>query len=670
MRFPSGLSQTFGRLKAAVPRLNLPLHRTRSRADLPSLVAEMNACQEALDDFGHDSDHEFTALAQGLGRLNGRLGELRRKTASLDAVLQDRDEDRAVTSAYSLYKDSVDLVHASAGIAVSAHDQLEQVEAALLKSQIDQDAFARDHMYLRFITLSIRIEASRLPAEAQAVFLNVASAIAKTGEQIQRCTETAFAGIQQVIAESQAARADLKATQDSLHAQARQSIGTMQRELDRLRQALAPSIEHSQQIAILFASAQPQVLGVISALQHQDIVRQQLEHVGGGFRDMEEHLRAAVASGSDGAVEWDYLVHAARIQTAQLGSSRDEITRAGDEVVGGLRNLLDTCSRMVEQFSAMDSSAATALDNCRIADLFATELAAINRIVAQSQDANTRTNQLLQRIEEVVRKFSAEISRYELDVKIVALNAQIAAARLSSADALNRLAEETSHLSDASSRITRRLSADLAQSLGRLASVKHDEAGFLELMTREQARIEGETTVVKQKLSRLVQSVRSGAVEARRDFEPLYHDFQHLLNQLRFPSLIEATFTPAGEVCERLVAGCKLTGTAPSASALSKIRQHESRYTMEKEGATHHAILEGAAVATLAAEPGDDGIELFDAPEPALSAPPAETAAQLAEAAPTTAPAGDSPRPAAAPANAAAAPVASDKSFGDGIELF
>lgn len=620
-----------------------------SAQEIRGWLVRIAAARQGLLEFGRVSDGEFSGLARGLAHLNSRLADLQTQTESLNAVLQDRDEDRAISSAYALYKNSVDLVHANAGIAASAHEQLTLVESALEKSCARQDTFERDHMFLRIVTLGIRIEVSRLPPDAQAVFLNVASAIAETGDRLRACTATAFGRIEAVIAESRAAREALRTTEDALQLKARQSIDTLQRELVGLQTALAPCLDESRGIAELLAVVRPKTVGVIAALQHQDIVRQQLEHVGEGFLDLEQHLREPVAGGASRGIEWAYVDHASRLQAAQLTASRTQIEHAGVTVVTGLESMLETSAAMVERFAAMENTAATALDNCQIADLFAKELAALSGVVESSQKANARTDHLVERIGEVVRVFSEEINRYELDVKIVALNAQIAAVHLPSAEALSKLAQETSTISDRNAGLTRQLSEDLQASLAQLDNLKREGAAFLAIVAKEKADLEAALTVVIAKLARLVRRVRSGAVDARREFSPVHAEGRALLSALRFPHQIEERFAPALQLCAELGEVCPSeTGRdATSAAALDKIEQHRRRYTMEQEEARHAAALQAAPLpAPSRAAVSEGEIELFAPSSPDAAATPAVNAEESAN-----------PPPAA-------------EKFGDGIELF
>ena len=583
--------------------------------DVSALLIQIEVCRVELLGFCRTSDQEFSSLAQGLSRLNSSLAELRIQTGSLEAVLQDSDEDRAISSAYSLYNDSVDLVNVSAEIVGAAQKELNQVEAALVESCRSREAFEREHVLQSVVTQSIWSEASHLSVEEQSIFLNVASAIAVSADKVQICTARAFGRIEEVIVECRATRAELKETEHALHDQARKSIEKIQHELSAMQVALALSVDQSRAIGGWLAATQPQTRVVIGALQHQDIVRQQMEHVSEGFRDLYDHFHAAQAPvhgvRTTLGVEWDYVHYAARIQAAQLVASRNEIEHSGTAVIGGLRTILDTSAAMVVRFSSMETVAATTLDQCHIAELFSRELQEIIRIINQSQQANIRTARLVNRIEEIVRLSTEEIGGYEREVKTLAVNTQMAVARLSPANALHKLAEKASHVSDASAHMARKLSTDLQASIGQLQTVKRETTDFLAIVTKEKAQLERGLHVVSEKLIRLVQRVHSGSVQARREFEPVHDDCGAFLDNLAFPALIEVTFGPATRFCAKLVAMTASVGSGtPSEAALIKIKQHQSRYTMQKENATHVAAL-GSASAALAEAKGED-IELFD----------------------------------------------------------
>ena len=631
------------------------------RERLHAGMSELKACLDALQRFGRKSDEDFTRLAQGLSHLNQRLTELRTQAERLDLILDDRDDDRALSSARTLYRSSVDLVHASMGTALSEQEQMKDIEVSLLRACRARDKFKRNHLLLRILTMSIRMEASRMDPEHQGVFLNVAAAIGEISEKISDSTENAFMRIEAVIAEARTERDNLKNLEQNLLTRAERSIQRIDRDLDELKRSLQPCVEQSHGIAELFATVAPDTLRTLASLQHQDIVRQQLEHVAAGFDDIREHLLEKPPAGRSGAkLELGYVHHAVGVQQAHLRAARREIEQAAAEVTSGFQALQATGGKLAERFTTMEKAGSAAFHDCRVASMFREEIQRLAQVADMSEKANGKISSLVDRIAEVVRFFSEEISHYELDVHIVALNAQVAAARLPSADALNKLAEETSILSGSNAEFTTELVTDLQASLDALLAIKRDADEFLGIVTSEKTELERGMVTVSEKLGRLGERIQSRSAQVRQEFEAAQRENRTLLDGLGFPSLVASCFGPAETLCTRLLAATETQAGAADLSeeATARLDSHRQRYTMHKENATHAAAL-GRAAAT-AATPGD--VELFAAPGPGPEAGGSPRSSTPAESEP--------PPGAGAPATPAPPPPATSEDLGDGIELF
>ncbi len=590
-----------------------------------------NVCSTLLQ-FGKSSDNEFTALAQGLSKLNQNLSQLRTQNADFLLIIEDRDDDRPIASAHEVYKRSVDLVHSSIGIAVSEQEQMRGIESILLSACGASAHFEKNQLILRMITMSIRMEAARLPAEDQALFLTIADAISHISQEIATSTETAFQRIRSVISETCAERTQLQAIEHDLHERAKSSIRTIQHELHSLQSALSPCAEQCRHLTTLLADTQPLTFRTISSLQHQDIVRQQLEHVSSGFQDLQKHLRAS-------PLEPGYIHHAADIQQAHLHSARLEIQNATSDVVAGLQAMLDASTNLVDRFTAIESTGSAAFADFRIVSLFREEIGQLARVADKCKETNRNISHLVDRIEEVVRLFAVEIGHHELDVKIVALNAQIAAARVPSADALDRLAEEASRVSNNNTAVTRQLLDNLKDGLTQLLSIKASADEFLTIITEEKAALENGVAIVTEKLTRLGTRVQAAIAQVKKNFEAAQDNTRNLLAQLKLPALIQDSFPPAEKLCTQLLAATSThAGRHPlTTQAAAQLEAHRDRYTMQKENLTHSAAL--ATPSRPKAEP------------PSPHSPPNPT-----------------PTPPPSPSPAPASP--SSEKFSDGIELF
>jgi hypothetical protein len=639
--------------------------------DVVSLLPEIEESQIALLDFGKETDAEFTELAQGLSELNTRLTSIREQAESLDNILNQRDKENILKTAYAVYKSSVDLVHSSMGIALSEQKQMAQVEVALTHACRVRETFTRNNLLLRIITMSIRMEASRVDAENQSIFLNVAAAIASIDEKIAKTMAEAFGRIEQVIEEARNERHALHGLEQSLQGRAQQSIDKLQQELADYKTALIPCADLSCKVGELFAQTGPLTLEIITSLQYQDIVRQQLEHVSAGFEDIAVHLadldKSSIANTKP---ELGFLHHAACVQKAHLASSRADIERAGEEVSSGIGKLLAIGGQLITHFTEMEQAAQAAFGRSRISELFKHEIHQLALIADQSEKANEKISRLVERIDEVVRVFSQEISSHEFEVKIVSLNAQIAAARMSAANALNKLAEESSLASGANATATADLTRELQLCLGQLQTIKKDADEFMRIVTYEKTELESNANRVGAQLANLGTLIGDRSTSVCRDFAAVHKSQNELLGRLRFGELIQTSYGPATETCEKLRAATRAFALPEDLSeeGSRKLAAHQDRYTMERENELHTNTLNnsGSPLTGFFANAAAGAIDLFDTIT--TEAPPVEAATPLPSSGDSSPPSLQSTpnlEPLIEPE-----PKSKKEDLGDGIELF
>jgi len=629
------------------------------------LLPGVEECRQALLDFGQETDTEFTELAKGLSELNSRFTSIREQSEALDNILHQRDKENVLATAYQVYKSSVDLVHSSMGIALSEQQQMAQVEIALTHACRVREVFNRNNILLRIITMSIRMEASRVDPENQSIFLNVAAAIADIDDKIAKTTALAFGRIEQVITEARNERNALHGIEQSLQGRAQQSIDKLQQELTDYKTSLLPCADLSCKIGELFAQTGPLTLEIITSLQYQDIVRQQLEHVAAGFEDISNHLQELDKS-SDSArqPELGFIHHAASVQQAHLDSSRAAIEKAGAEVSGGISQLLTIGGQLITHFTELEQAAQAAFSRSRIAELFKHEIHQLTLIADQSEKANEKISRLVERIDEVVRVFSQEISSHEFDVKIVSINAQIAAARMSTANALNKLAEESSHASNANAHATTDLTRELQTCLNQLQGIKNDADEFMRIVTEEKGDLETNANAVSARLASLGAQIGDRSSTVRREFASVHQEQSGLLDRLRFGALVKTCYDPAAQLCAKLREATHAFALPEDLTeeGQRKLAAHQNRYTMEHENNIHSQALQNRAPTGGSSAMGGD-IDLFEDFTPPKNEPPA-VLLDLPPAEPVSSP------PPPAENEPPGKPNQKKADFGDGIELF
>jgi len=638
------LVERFAALRAGPPGgLSRLRRKHKALRRVRALRSEIAKDQAALFDFGHHSSSEFTALTEALSELEAGLSGVGTQAARLDAILQDKDEDRALFSAFTLYKKSVDLVHACIGIALSQEEQMEQMEGSLLQNQ---DGFAKNSLMFRVLVMSIRAEAARIDVENRAVFASVADEIDAMERQMNATVKVAFSELEEIVREAASGRVQLQSLQGDLHQRAGQSIKLLRTELESIKVGLAPCTAASGHIARLLEQTRLQTGDLVTSLQYQDIVRQQLEHVSQGFDDIASHL---APTASRAGIDLGYLHHAARVQQNHLGDSRAAIEKAGLQITQGSDALLKTGADLAARFAEMEKVADAVFRGSHVAQLFKQETENLIAIASQSEATNQRIARLLDRIEKSIQIFSTEIGRHELDVQLVALNSQIAAARVPDAGALNRLAEETAHLAGETASLTHTMTTQLGGTLTRLQGIRVEAEEARKTVGVERAGLSSGSLIVSEKLSRLNDRLQRTSGEVSLEFGQAYERVRELLPTLRFPSLIDSSYAPAEILCEHLLTATVAFGEADlSAEGHVRLAAHQSRYTMREERAAHAAAVGTPSVATSAVQ--GEAVELFDTPpdnEPLATAMPVGLDAPAKVASSTTA-----------------------EVLGDGVELF
>jgi len=618
------------------------------------LGKEIAEDRRALLAFGDGSSGEFNAIGESLAGLSAGLTEVRIQATKLDSILQDHDEDRALSSAFELYKKSVDLAHGSIGLALSQEEQMEQMESRLLQ---DRRQFSQTAVMFRLLVLQIRTEAARIDEENRAIFVSVAEEIDRMARQMNATVETAFSQLEEIVKEAAAGREQLQNLKTDLNRSAQHSMQVLRTALEKIASGLKPCAAASSEISGLLAQTRSQTNDLVMSLQYQDIVRQQLEHVGQGFDDIALHLKPR---GFRASIDLGYVHHAVRVQQIHLQGSRQSIDRAGRDIGRGCQALLETGAALVSGLAHLEKATDSVFRNSNVSELFKRETDNLVQIAGLSEETNRRISRLLARIEECVRVFSTDIRCHEFEVQLVALNAQIAAARVPNAGALVKLAEETANLSWHTASLTKAMTVQLGETMHRLQAIRMEATEVQQTVGREKAVIAADSIVVAAKLAALNQRIQHTSSEVTRNFGQAYRQMSDLLPTLTFPSLIASCYAPAEKLCERLLAVTAEFGSDEMGEEGSdRLAAHRGRYTMQQERDAHASAVDGTKSKTTSDHTvALDAVEIFDTNPDDLAA------ASESRARSTTL------TPGALSMQTAATVVVPKQNMGDGVELF
>lgn len=568
-------------------------------------IRELAAAAEPLRSFAKLSDQEFAQLARGLDGLNQRLASLDSSVAYLQGLFDKDIEENPTHQSIALGKRAIELVHSTVGVAYALHNRINEVEAALRKSLHVQELFNANRVVLRTLAVSLRIEVARCDEESRRVFLPVADEFTSLDRRAGATIEKGFADLNALATVMRQDRESFRSREQAVFEAASERLERLRMDLRGIEQAIEPCSQRTREVELLISSIPAQVASVIGALQYQDIVRQKLEHVEEGLHDLLDLRRPPQA----------LLERMARVQLAQLISARDEISQAGQAVLQGVRGLSSAGAQAATSIAELKTLALRDLGVGRFSETFADDLKHLAVVSRATEETHERIASQVNEIERVIAYFSKEIATQQNEVRLVALNAQVAAARMENAGALEKLAEEASHIAAKNNQATDHLREGLAQTLEKLTSIRAEAERSLEVLREEKSVLEDGAADIGASLRGQATAIENNTSEVAKAFEAAQVGISLILDRITFPEVLQASFLPLTAQLEKLVPSESASLSPPDQSRLCKdshalLSKHETRYTMEEERSTHRQATRAPAE-TVTCESNDDDIELF-----------------------------------------------------------
>lgn len=619
-------------------------------------------------------ENEFLQTGEGLVRLSQQLSEIQKVCQSLGDLTMGQSEDAAVQFAFQLLKKAEDLVLAS-------YDQYDHVFATFSELRQRLAELAGQHsdlmrvlQPLHFITMSVRIEASRQPVEVQEVFLTLATDLNQTVSEVRATLEQQFAGLAagERIVETLMQR--IAASIDQHRQEIKSALAASRENLRALGEALANSGAGASDLSQRNQTAARHMSAIIMAQQCQDITRQKIEHVGEAMDEICAHLAEAQAavSGADAETR-PFVFHAAQIQLHQIQGVFDELNRAAADLKSGVESLRTDAEAAA---GVAVKVGGTTLD-AKVASLCQAGIAGILTIIEKA----------VQRIGDILAAFAplqasfvdctAKAAKLADDVRHAALNAQVFAIQAPNGATLEVLAERVSAVSDEAIVQVRQMGAVLTRTGEMVNNLRQRLMDFQQLGQTEQEVLNGESVRSRKKLLNLESGIQGLLQSITEQQVALARSVEEVLANVRFPRTVAEGGPRFIGFFQDLVAwgGQGDSGAVAASSASLKIDRLKANYTMATERHAHTAALQpGASGAAPAA--ALEAVELFGEEDTPLSA----VVAPIENIRPPEARLEDQPRPADLPASdsrprpAAPAPAVEktpdNAGMGDNVELF
>lgn len=554
-------------LRAEILRLRPGLARffghTRRRP-LPSEVAiRIEEVDERLSEFNRLTEHVFLPVG---GRLMEIQSMARGLAAQLAGMAGELSSDEAFLSSLG-------------GVLARARNDETGRQIATWVNTVRADAKALTSTVCAFgplvrifdvLAVITRVESARFVGEEER-FVGLASSVLDLSQQIRRQIEvsTASVAVLTQIATEAAAAAGAVAVRHSrnlapLTEQATQGLEAISRH--RVQVAAANTV-----LSTRFEDVSSAVGDLVSALQTQDIVRQQVEHV-------QQALRALRSGGR----KWCDLPAVARLQAAQLENSRRILSKSVERIAGSLTGIEGSVTQAAGEaarlWGASGQNEPGFFHGVKASLDGALNLLDGNRESERGLAATAVTVQ--QRVHEIAETITG-VRAVGIMMQRIALNATIQAARLGGDGASMEI------VANAIQSLASQAEQSSLQTQSLLDGIR-SEAASLESVVQPLAETESEIAELRQSVAALDRAEE----EAGNGFQSSKELMEELKRRLR-SSVEEFTAQPAATEILGWASGV-LRGLADDSPAPERDGPEitPANYTMDSERLVHNDLMD------------------------------------------------------------------------------
>ncbi|MEW6327153.1 MAG: methyl-accepting chemotaxis protein [Thermodesulfobacteriota bacterium] len=583
---------------------------------------ELEESQRELTQLCTDLEPEFLRLG---GELEALYNRARRLSEEAGAAVCGEGGQKAT----DLFREVRDIFNASLG---ALNDTLRGSQEALNGiSAVGREleglrggygALERMAVMTRMLGISTRIESGRL-GDAGSQFGFLSGRISSFSEALYNYASTFEEEVRQVLAHIEKAGKDALARLRIQQREYDRKAGQIVNALNIADAASSRTARLSEEMDRFSAEVLKKAGEMVSALQFQDITRQQIEHVQAALTEIEYSLDGKDVKKCPRHILPSIYANLA-VQVSQLYNVRSEIAAAGRNMAAALEGMAREIREhaghigrtLGETDKDADNSALTALQP---------QMQALGEELERSFLLSEVLFEAIRKVSGLVERVGGnqeKINKTRMDMKMLALNAQVQAARLGyDGRAFSVLAEDMQHLSDSWSEAAEKTASLLQKAVGLAADLEGRLVDVLE-------RCRGETRENRERAANAVGLLEDAGHRIKKAVESISQASQSLDEEVSaLVSTIEFSEI-ADTSLERVVGSLERLQMAMAARlspevkgrihAGTRLDSTVARYTMESERATHANALQPGPADT----PRVDGAE---AAVPVKSAPVEDT---------------------------------------------
>ena len=555
----------------------------------------------------HGMETEFLATGEGLTNLTDQLDQIQKDCLSLTDLTLGRSQDAAIEFAFQLLKKAEDLV-------LACYDQYDHVFAAFTELQRwlchlpkQHDELMRVLLPLNFITISLRMEASRHPAEVQEVFSLLATNMNQMVSEVRGTLERQF---DELAASEKIARTLMEQISASVRLHRKEVASTLETSrsgLELLSEALSISGAGASDLARQNQAVTQHIGSIVMALQCEDITRQKIEHVGEAMDEMSGHLDAAQLA--DSVTESDprqFVFRAAQIQLHQVQNVFDELNHAADSLTSGMQSLRAEAAAAAEVAVKVGGTTLEA----NVASLSQASMGEILAIIKQAVQKIADIRAAFEPLQARFANCTNNATEMARDVRYAALNAQVFAIHARDGATLEVLAGRMLFISEDTIQQVQQMGTALRQTDEMISNIRQRLEEFQSLGQAEQEVLTNESALSRQKLSDLESTIPVLIQSISQQQGVFARSVDAALANVQFPVAVAKANPRSIGFFQDLVAWASAGGPeVVGSAAFQKIDSLKANYTMESERTAHTAALQPALASVAVPQPS---IEIFD----------------------------------------------------------
>jgi len=622
------------RQRVAAQWSRLTPFKKRLERDLPPCFENIHVSREHVDAAMKEIEERFLAIGNTLESITTTGRELVSHCESLISLAlgQGGGEIMIDDAAQHIWR-AVEFVENNDRNMELLIQQLTHSNERISQTLATEQTLVRTLAPLNFVKTLFRVEAANLSPEVQDMFFSLAREIDRIRLRVEGGFREKFQLIREIQAILSKAIAHLQDEQDRAKASVAGLRQHMTDSLASMKVSYEKNRDRDTRLSGVSQAVNNETGRVVMSLQFQDILTQKLQHTHKVLDEMAQRFADLPIDRADACRSLHFIEQSGRIVFAQLNGMRDELTKAGETVGSGLREIINQMEALDINCLALRDldSVTTGVDGA--VQILLDSLADVRRLVDAADQHAMQAHQTIQPIGGMTSNFTGFMRELSLEIQLIGLNAEVQAAHVGQGTGLEVLSAHTSSIS----RETSALSEALAKDLDTLTSgLDQVVAGFKGI--REQNAV----------FSKELDKDFIGDDAALHDYrntslKVLFH-ISELLPQMKSQTnsaLDKVDFVGVAETAlsELQAAITELSDTAQFATEIAGVKvdttgltdQHIGNYTMRSEVDIHHRAMTGRSVPASGSNgPSDqDEVEMFGPtgarPKPA-SLPAAGTA--------------------------------------------